>query len=137
MSGKTGSASLIFGSLNFALHWYPFFLLVCCSVVSLKDTGGGLLLGITKDNKLTSKNIKNLSRENQYKDHALIRIRKYLSLEKVKLLANVFIERQVNNAPLISVFRRKTLYAKNENFFTEPWKQFIFLVILTQVFSTK
>ena len=32
----------------------------------------------------------------QYKLQALRRIRKYLSLEKVKMLGNVFIDRQLN-----------------------------------------
>ena len=32
----------------------------------------------------------------QYKLHALRGIRKYLSLEKVKMLGNVFIDRQLN-----------------------------------------
>ena len=38
---------------------------------------------------------------NNYKLHALRRIRKYLSLEKAKMLGDVFIDSQFNYAPLI------------------------------------
>ena len=41
------------------------------------------------------------------KDHALRRIRKYLSLEKAKMLGNAFIDSQFNYAPLIWMFCRK------------------------------
>ena len=48
----------------------------------------------------------------QYKLHALRRIRKYLSLEKAKMLGNAFIDIQFNYAPLIGMFCRKGLNLK-------------------------
>ena len=53
-----------------------------------------------------------LSRNAQYKLHALRPIRKYVSLEKAKMLGNVFIDSQFNYAPLIWAFCRKGLYLK-------------------------
>ena len=56
--------------------------------------------------------IDNLVREAQYKRHALRRIRKFLTIEKTKILGNAFIDSQLNYAPLIWMFCRKTLYSK-------------------------
>ena len=50
-----------------------------------------------------------------YKLHALRRIRKYLSLEKAKLLYNEFINSQFNYAPLVRMFSRKKQYLKIQN----------------------
>ena len=61
-----------------------------------------LLLGITIDKKLTSKqHIENLCQKAQYKLHALRRIRKFLTIEKAKILGNAFIDSQFNYAPLL------------------------------------
>ena len=49
-------------------------------------------------------------RNTQYKLHVLRRIRKYLSLEKVKILDNAFSDSQFNYAPLIWMYFRKGLY---------------------------
>ena len=74
-----------------------------------------LLLGITIDKKLTFKqHIENLCRKAQYKLHALRRIRKFLTIEKAKILGNAFIDSQFNYAPLLWMFCRKTLYSKIE-----------------------
>ena len=74
-----------------------------------------LLLGITINKKLTFKqHIKNLYRKAQYKLHALRRIRKFLTIEKAKILGNAFIGSQFNYAPLLWMFCRKTLYSKIE-----------------------
>ena len=52
-----------------------------------------LLLGITIDKKLTFKqHIENLCRKAQYKLYALRRIRKFLTIEKAKILGNAFID---------------------------------------------
>ena len=59
-----------------------------------------------------SKRIDKLCRNAQYKLHALRRIRKYLSLEKAKMLGNAFIDSQFNYAPLIWMFCRKGLHLK-------------------------
>ena len=74
-----------------------------------------LLLGITIDKKLTFKqHIENLCRKAQCKLHALRRIRKFLTIEKVKILGSVFLDSQFNYAPLLWMFCRKTLYSKIE-----------------------
>ena len=71
------------------------------------------LLGLTIDKDLNfSKHIDKLCRNAQYKLHVLRQIRKYLSLEKAKMLGNVFIDSQFNYTPLIWMFCRKGLYLK-------------------------
>ena len=71
------------------------------------------LLGITIDKALNSKkHIEHLCHIVQYKLHALRQIRKYLTLDKAKLLGNAFIESQFNYALLISMFCHKTTYLK-------------------------
>ena len=73
------------------------------------------MLGITIDKKLTSKqHIENLCRKAQYKFHALRRIRKFLTIEKAKIIGNAFIDSQFNYAPLLWMFCRKTPYSKIE-----------------------
>ena len=74
-----------------------------------------LLLGITIDKKLSSKQYaENLCRKAQYKLHALRRIRKFLTIEKAKMLGNAFTDSQFNYAPLLWMFCRKPLYSKIE-----------------------
>ena len=69
------------------------------------------LLGLTIDNRLTFKDhIKMLCRRANYKLHALRRIRKYLTLEKSKLLYNAFINNQFNYASIIWMFCSKQDY---------------------------
>ena len=71
------------------------------------------LLGITIDNELKfKKHIDELCRKASYKLHALQRIRKYLSVDKARILANAFIDSQFNYAPLIWMFAGKTLIKK-------------------------
>ena len=68
---------------------------------------------ITIDKALNfKKHIENLCRTAQYELHALRRIRKYLTLDKTKLLGNAFIDNQFNCAPLIWMFCHKTTYLK-------------------------
>ena len=47
-----------------------------------------------------------------HKLYALRRIRKYLTLDKTKLLGNFFIDDQFNYTPLIWVLYHKTTYLK-------------------------
>ena len=47
-----------------------------------------------------------------YKRHALRRIRKYLTVEKAKLLANVFVNSNFTYAPLIWMFAGKSSIAE-------------------------
>ena len=71
------------------------------------------LLGLTIDKELNfSKSIETSCRNAQHKLHALRRIRKYLSLEKAKMLGNGFIDNQFNYAPLIWMLCSKGLYLK-------------------------
>ena len=73
------------------------------------------LLGLTIDNRLTFKDhINMLYRRVSYKLHALRRIRKYLTLEKSKLLYNAFINNQFNYASIIWMFCRKQDYLEVE-----------------------
>ena len=70
--------------------------------ITVKESNEVILLGITIDSKLVfEKHIENLYRTDQYKLHALTRIRKYLTLDKAILLGNTFINSQFNYAPLI------------------------------------
>ena len=60
------------------------------------------LLGIVIDNQLKfQKHIENLCKKASFKLHALRRIRKFLTVEKARILANAFINSQFNYAPLI------------------------------------
>ena len=80
--------------------------------ITVKESNEVILLGITIDNKLVfKKHIENLCRTAQCKLHALTRIRKCLTLNKVY---GSFINSQFNYAPLIWMFCRKFLYHKIE-----------------------
>ena len=79
--------------------------------------------GITIDKKLTSKhNVKNLCRKAQYKLHSLRFIRKFPTMEKVKILGNAFIDGQFNFALLLWMLFRKTLYSKIEKIHHKTFK---------------
>ena len=72
-----------------------------------------MLLGVKIDKQLKFKShIEELCRKAAYKLHALRRIRKYLTVEKAKLLANAFINSQFTYAPLIWMFAGKSSIAK-------------------------
>ena len=75
-----------------------------------------LLGGMIGKNLTFKKHIDNLVRKAQYKLHALRRIRKFLTIEKAKILGNAFIDSQFNYAPLIWMFCRKTLYSNLNKF---------------------
>ena len=60
-----------------------------------------MLLGVKIDKLKFKSHIDELCRKAAYKLHALRRIRKYLTVEKAKLLANPFINSQFTYAPLI------------------------------------
>ena len=86
----------------------------------IEETKKVVLLGITIDNPLTfNEHIDNLCRTANYKLHALGRIRKYLSLEKAKLLCNVFINSQFNYAPLVWMVCRKKQHLQIQKFTTK------------------
>ena len=68
------------------------------------------LLGITIDYELKfKKHINELCRKASYKLHTLQRIRRYLSVDQARLLANAFIHSQFNYVSLIWMFAGKTL----------------------------
>ena len=70
-------------------------------------------LGVKIDKQLQFKShTEELCRKEAYKLHALRRIRKYLTVEKTKLLANAFINSQFTYAPLILMFAGKLSIAK-------------------------
>ena len=69
--------------------------------INIKESYHVELLGITIDKHLSfKKHIENLCRNSNYK-HVLRRIRKYLTIEKSRLLGNAFIDSQFNYTPLI------------------------------------
>ena len=72
-----------------------------------------LLLGITINKKITFiQHIENLCRKEQYKLHALRRIKKSLTIEKANILGNAFIDSQFNYTPLLWMFCKETLCSK-------------------------
>ena len=61
------------------------------NLIQVEASDDVLLVGITIDKKLTFKQqIENLCRRAQYKLHALRRIKKFLTIEKAKILGNTF-----------------------------------------------
>ena len=77
---------------------------------AIPSTSEVKLLGMMIDNKLKfKKHINELCRKASYKLHALQRIRRYLSVDKPRMLANAFIDSQFNYAPLVWMFAGKTL----------------------------
>ena len=83
--------------------------------IKIRETQIVELLGLTIDNRLTFKDhINMLCRRASYKLHALRRIRKYLTLQKSKLLYNTFINNQFNYASIIWMFCRKQDYLEVE-----------------------
>ena len=72
------------------------------SNIKIRESQNVELLGLTINNRLTFKyHINMLCRRANYKLHALGRIRKYLTLEKSKLLYNAFINKKFNYASMI------------------------------------
>ena len=72
------------------------------NTTKIEESTKVIFLGITIDNLLNfNEHNDNLCRTANYKLHALQKIRKYLSLEKVKLSCNAFINSQFNYGPLV------------------------------------
>ena len=72
--------------------------------------GSVTLLGVTIDNKLDfSEHIELLLKKGSQKIHALARISKYVSQEKLKLIMNTFVKSQFNYCPLLWMFHSRTL----------------------------
>ena len=86
--------------------------------ITVKESEEVKLQGITIDKALNfKKHIESLCPTAQYKLHALRRIRKYLTLDKTKLLENAFIDSQFNYEPLIRMFSHKTIYLKMQKIY--------------------
>ena len=79
--------------------------------IKIRESQNVELLGLIIDNRLTFKDHINMfCRRANYKLHALRRIRKYLTLEKSKLLYNNFINNQFNYTSIICMFCHKQDY---------------------------
>ena len=77
--------------------------------ITIKSASYVTLLGITIDSKLKFKeHINNIVKKACYKLYPLIRLRKFLTLEKVKILPCSVIESQFVYCPLIWMFCSKT-----------------------------
>ena len=71
------------------------------------------LLGVILDSNLTlNDHVSTLLKKSNHKLHALIRISKYLSEHKLKLIMKTFIESQFNYYPLLWMFCSRTLNNK-------------------------
>ena len=73
------------------------------------------MLSITIDSEVNfKKHIVSLCSETQYKFHALIRLRKYLALEKGLNLRSTLVDCYLNYATSVCMLYRKILYSKIE-----------------------
>ena len=83
--------------------------------IKIRESSSVVLLGPTIDIRLTFKDhINILCRRASFKLHALRRKRKYLTIDKVKLLCNAFLNSRFNYASIIRMFLRKQDYLKIE-----------------------
>ena len=77
--------------------------------VKIKNSNEVTLLVVKNDKNLTfKKRTSKLCRRASYEHHILHRVRKYLTVEKAKLLANAFINRHFNYVPLIWMFANRS-----------------------------
>ena len=68
------------------------------------------LLGVTIDNKLNfSEHVSQLCKKASIKLHALARVSKYMSMNKLRIIMKSFIESQFGYCPLIWMFHNRTL----------------------------
>ena len=87
---------------------------VCTSSTNVVESSTEVtLLGVKIDKQIQfESHIEELCRKTAYKLHALGRIRKYLTVEKAKLLANGSINSQFTYTSLIRMFAGKSSIAK-------------------------
>ena len=79
----------------------------------IKESADVELLGLIVDNKLSfEKHFAKLCQTASHKLLALRQIRKYLTLEKARVLGNTFVDFQFNYEPLIWIFCKKAIYFK-------------------------
>ena len=80
---------------------------------TLKSADAVDLLGIKIDNKLNfHEHVSKLCKKGNQKLHALARISKYLSSDKLKIIMKTFIQSQFNYCPLTWMFHNRTLNNK-------------------------
>ena len=78
------------------------------NAIEIRNTTEVGLLGLTIDHKLKfDAHIDKIQKTARFKLHALNRIRKFLTLEQAKLLANSFVNTQFGYAPQIWMFTSK------------------------------
>ena len=80
--------------------------------INLKESDHIELLGITDKHLDLKKHIESLCWNANYKLDALRCMRKYLAVEKAKLLGNAFIHSRSNSAPLTWMLFQKAFYLK-------------------------
>ena len=87
------------------------------NTTEIEESREVVLLGIAIDNLLIfNEHIDNPCRAASYKLHALRRVRKYLSLEKAKLLCDAFMNSQFKYALLVWMFcRKKTIFKDSKD----------------------
>ena len=104
--------------------------------MKIEESQKVVLLGLTIYNRSTFKDhVDMLCSTGNYKLHALRRIKKYLTLEKAKLIYNAFINSQFNYASVIWMFCRKKDYLKIAKIQYKALKLFIIVVNLMQISS--
>ena len=80
---------------------------------TIESSDSVVLLGINIDKKLNfSEHVSTLLKKGNQKLHALARISKYLSQDKLKIIMNTFIQSQFNYCPLIWMFHCRTINNK-------------------------
>ena len=76
----------------------------------IKSSSSKKLLGVIIDNKLTfNEHVSKLCKKASNKLHALARISKYMTKDKLRTVMNVFFTSQFAYCPLISMFHNRTL----------------------------
>ena len=79
--------------------------IVKINLICVQSSNDVTVLGVITEKSLTfKKDIDNLVHKAQYKLHVLQRIRKFLTIEKPKILGDVFQDSQFNYVPLIWMF---------------------------------
>ena len=92
----------------------------------IKESADVEMLVLIKDNKLSfEEHIKKFCQTGSYKLHALRWIRKYLTLEKARVLENAFVDSQFHYASLIWMFCNKIIYCKMQKIAVKHWESFI------------
>ena len=100
----------------------------------IKESADLELLELIIDSKLSfEKRISKLCQTTSFKLHALRRIRKYLTLEKIRVLGNAFVNCQFKYAPLVWMFCQKTI-SKYRKFTIKHWELFISPMTPTKIY---